>query len=177
MILIMLNTTILLMLMIVNLLKYIIMLIIIQKTMLVTSKKCKHAQRHYRDRSKLTNAYNLSDNDENDIDRIIDLISRIHVYFVHSYGINRLTLDEINYVNEQVLQQTSLESDDDSLEDAKMKIITYIMNNKRKHLNHLRNDKYVENIPTKDLTINHEQICHILQHNNISISIKNIKNA
>eukprot|EP01084_Bolivina_argentea_P156657 273015_1 len=61
-------------------------------------KRCHHVQRHYRGRSKLINQYNL----QHDDGYSIELISRIHVYFIHSYDINRLTLKEKKSIDEQL---------------------------------------------------------------------------
>eukprot|EP01083_Nonionella_stella_P144689 452189_1 len=65
-------------------------------------KQCRFIHRHYRDRSKLQNDYLLSDekhdnDDFNPHDRryMMDLISSIHVYFIHSYHLNRFTIDEL----------------------------------------------------------------------------------
>eukprot|EP01084_Bolivina_argentea_P119247 211455_1 len=71
-------------------------------------EKCNKIQRHYHRQSKLVNAYTLSDYKDNSIDNeadfyheyITNLITRMHVYFIHSYDINRLTLDEIDIIGQ-----------------------------------------------------------------------------
>eukprot|EP01083_Nonionella_stella_P003583 10304_1 len=70
-------------------------------------RQCRFMSRHYRDRPTLQSDYTLNDetqdNDEyNPYDSryMIDLISRVHVYFIHSYHINRFTLNEVRRVNE-----------------------------------------------------------------------------
>eukprot|EP01084_Bolivina_argentea_P183834 317163_1 len=64
--------------------------------------KCKCVDLHYRDRSKFSTTY-FTDNNIEIIDQLIlDLVARIHVYFIHSYHTNRLTLKEINAIDEQL---------------------------------------------------------------------------
>eukprot|EP01084_Bolivina_argentea_P202478 345953_1 len=57
--------------------------------------QCKHFQRHFADRSMLYRTVNNSINNNNHMEYTSRLISRIHVYFIHSYDMDRLTLDEI----------------------------------------------------------------------------------
>eukprot|EP01084_Bolivina_argentea_P264922 448923_1 len=64
--------------------------------------KCKLVQRHYRDRSTPSNQYIFEHHNDN---YKIELISRIHVYFIHSYDINRLTLDEIELIDKLPQQE------------------------------------------------------------------------
>eukprot|EP01084_Bolivina_argentea_P293096 504054_1 len=59
--------------------------------------QCKHFKRHFKDRSSLNYRLNNNNNGEAYTKR---LISRIHVYFIHSYDMDRLTLDEINQIND-----------------------------------------------------------------------------
>eukprot|EP01084_Bolivina_argentea_P077880 141330_1 len=69
----------------------------------ICKKQCKHIQRHFVDRFKLNNECTSNNNtDTVRNDYTLRLISRIHVYFIHSYHINRLTLPEINAVTEQL---------------------------------------------------------------------------
>eukprot|EP01084_Bolivina_argentea_P303078 523210_1 len=60
--------------------------------------KCGYVERYYMDRSKLSNEYNFHNkNIDNDnklkLYCIMNIISKIHVYFMHSYDINRLKPD------------------------------------------------------------------------------------
>eukprot|EP01084_Bolivina_argentea_P077879 141329_1 len=66
-------------------------------------KQCKHIQQHFLDRSKSINEY-ASNYSTHTIcnNYTLRLISRIHVYFIHSYHINRLTLHETNTVTEHL---------------------------------------------------------------------------
>eukprot|EP01084_Bolivina_argentea_P216336 367565_1 len=64
---------------------------------------CQHIDRHYRDRSKLKNEYIINDDRKLKYQYTIELISKIHVYFMHSYDItNRLTLKEISTIEKQL---------------------------------------------------------------------------
>eukprot|EP01083_Nonionella_stella_P221286 790749_1 len=63
---------------------------------------CLFIRMHYRDRSILQNETQGTDEyDPYDPGYRMDLISRIHVYFIHSYHINRFTVDEWCDANEQ----------------------------------------------------------------------------
>eukprot|EP01084_Bolivina_argentea_P081688 147896_1 len=61
--------------------------------------QCNHIRRHY-NRSKLDNNDNIYENDMHN-ECTIRIINRIHVYFIHSYDINRFRLDELNKIDEQ----------------------------------------------------------------------------
>eukprot|EP01084_Bolivina_argentea_P014828 27739_1 len=63
--------------------------------------KCYYIQLHYRDRTPLSNNI-LNENIDNNQTYLIDLISRIHTFFIHSYDVNKLTLKEINYIEQQL---------------------------------------------------------------------------
>eukprot|EP01084_Bolivina_argentea_P283383 485324_1 len=102
--------------------------------------KCNHFQRHYADRSKLKNECIASENsiiNVNDYDvheqYAIQLIGRIHVYFVHSYDIDRLTPTEIEAVN-KIFD-----------EEKQMNIINEFKRQKKNKFNMtLNNDKFTE---------------------------------
>eukprot|EP01083_Nonionella_stella_P221283 790744_1 len=145
-------------------------------------KQCRFIERHYRDRSVLQNDYILSDekhdNDEfnpHESRYMMDLISRIHVYFIHSYHINRFTLNEVRRVNEQ--------TDDDT----RMQLSTDIMNKKRNIIDiNWDNDKFNEpaHLSTSkdnESAIDWTKMHNILQtHNaccNINIAIQDLKTA
>eukprot|EP01084_Bolivina_argentea_P276330 471491_1 len=121
---------------------------------------CKPIERHYQDRSKLSNQYILSDSKSNDDtvefnhQYIIRLINSIHVYFIHSYDINRLTLNEIETIN-------TLYGDD------KIVKIADIMKHKKKPINiSINNDKYIENKIECKFSIDIRAICQQLKHEN-----------
>eukprot|EP01084_Bolivina_argentea_P003496 6570_1 len=68
---------------------------------------CKHFERYHRDRTKLSNQYYLNSehtNNGSNAPYTLELISRIHVYFLHSYDTNRLKLKEIKTINKLLYQ-------------------------------------------------------------------------
>eukprot|EP01083_Nonionella_stella_P273309 927052_1 len=101
-------------------------------------KKCQFITRYYRDRSKLQNDYVLTNDTDDeqynpfDVQYMMDLISRIHVYFIHSYHINRFTLDELRVVDEQMEANTA--SDKDSFDEMKIQLLTDMMNQKKRNV-------------------------------------------
>eukprot|EP01083_Nonionella_stella_P213363 769621_1 len=71
-------------------------------------KQCQFITRHYRDRSVLHKEYIVSEDTQDNVEYnpydaryMMDLISRIHVYIMHSYDTNRFTMHEVATVNEQ----------------------------------------------------------------------------
>eukprot|EP01084_Bolivina_argentea_P188455 324427_1 len=60
-----------------------------------SASKCKGIERHYQDRSKFSTQYFRQDHEVDfNNEYIFKLITRIHVYFIHSYDINRLSVNE-----------------------------------------------------------------------------------
>eukprot|EP01084_Bolivina_argentea_P271485 461985_1 len=108
-------------------------------------KQCKHIQRHFLDRSKLINECT-----SNNSSYTLRLISRIHVYFIHSYHINRLTMHEVNRVNEQLdgVRKLDLMDDNKQMEELlsakKIEMETAFIKKKTNKLNIIRNnDKFI----------------------------------
>eukprot|EP01083_Nonionella_stella_P083340 230386_1 len=153
-------------------------------------KQCRFISRHYRDRSTLQNQLNdciLSDekhdNDGfNPHDRryMMDLISRIHVYFIHSYHLNRFTMHELRLANQQIERH---QLDEDASDDMRMQLLTDIMNAKRNIIGIERdNDKFKE--PMSINKHNHEQSAidyakmhDILHKHGINIGMHDLRSA
>eukprot|EP01084_Bolivina_argentea_P000968 1779_1 len=144
------------------------------------NKQCNHIKRHYANRSKLNN-HDISFSDDVHIRYSFQLISRIHVYFIHAY-------DEINTINEQVnlLQHSELgdenEDMDDLLNDKRIEMETHFVKQKTKTINVRPNDhRYIEvqntydTIMSQDNTIDFQAIYQILIDNNISVQQKQIE--
>eukprot|EP01083_Nonionella_stella_P108569 315880_1 len=94
----------------------------------------------------------------------LDLLCRIHTYFMHSYDMYQLTPDEIQYIerklNEHVLNDMK---DEDVMNDVKLQLVSGVKSLKR-HLSN--NGKYV----TSDhLYLNYQKISIILKKNDIPI--------
>eukprot|EP01084_Bolivina_argentea_P215480 365835_1 len=103
--------------------------------------KCQCIQRHYRDRTTLSNQ---SLNTDFNQAYCLDLISRIHTFCIHSYDINKLTLDEKKYIQQKSHQskinelKQDNESDSDEFEneefiDKQLNIISNILKNKTRN--------------------------------------------
>eukprot|EP01084_Bolivina_argentea_P291450 500915_1 len=122
---------------------------------------CKHLARHYRDR---TQQHTNNDNNNN---YCLNLISRIHTYFAHSYDLNKLTPDDITFLNNELNQfkQTLNTKDDtstylDEIHEHKLGVLYTIMSNKKgkliKTLNY-ENDKYIEPAETDEIKTDQSQ--------------------
>eukprot|EP01084_Bolivina_argentea_P182197 314584_1 len=99
-------------------------------------KQCKYINVFYRDRSKITNKY-FSTNDNN-MKLTLELISRIHMYFIHSYHIDRLTVKERNMIEDSLKEYNNAILNDEKeaaselVEDKRIELITMIMQKKTK---------------------------------------------
>eukprot|EP01084_Bolivina_argentea_P228047 385240_1 len=106
------------------------------------AKKCAFIQRYWRDRTKKI----IESNDEVEFRCTINLVAKIHVYFLHLYDINRLTSHEIDIIEEQLalLNPAGLDEDDEKsnenelLENKRFAIITDFLHQKAQKLNVLR---------------------------------------
>eukprot|EP01083_Nonionella_stella_P235141 827135_1 len=143
--------------------------------------QCRFVSRHYRlDRFTmkiLQNEHILGDetqnNDENnphDPRHMMDLISNIHVYFIHSYEINRLKMQELRSIHEPT---DGSNLNDDSLEDMRLQILTGLIEKKRQKLGIKQDvDKYIINS-----VINYAEMQAILHKNSINITIPDLRSA
>eukprot|EP01084_Bolivina_argentea_P265872 450803_1 len=125
-------------------------------------KKCGYVERHYMDRSKLSNQYVLRnksvDNDSKSKSYyIMNIMSKMHVYFIHSYDINRLKLDEINI-------------------DKTIEMTSQTISRTGQNLNVNRYKKYTEHVIEYD-DINLQTIHRLLADNNIFIEYNKLKVA
>eukprot|EP01084_Bolivina_argentea_P034777 64414_1 len=95
-------------------------------------RTCRQIERYYRDRSKLVNGYMLDSYEDNsdyiqdfNTKYIFNMITRIHVYFIHSNNINKFTLNDIT---------TNDLSGDDEIYDKQLTMMAEIMTEKRKRV-------------------------------------------
>eukprot|EP01083_Nonionella_stella_P292274 994124_1 len=113
------------------------------------AKKCAHIRRYYRDRnnqrddSKLAN--DLVDSEEPlHIMPVMELIQQIHVYFIHAYDINRLTVKDRKTIEEEIQRRNTTgldeEIDPDLLDTQTLEIAAIILADKNKKLDITRND-------------------------------------
>eukprot|EP01084_Bolivina_argentea_P045306 83414_1 len=130
------------------------------------SEECEYIERYYIDRVKLFDEYitfnhKLHSKISIKYQHILQLISRIHVYFIHSYDINcRLTQHNI-----KIIERTL--NDVDALEDRKMEITAQLIDNNQKRKNNRNMTRFKEYTPknVKDANdmIDVEAIHQILQ--------------
>eukprot|EP01084_Bolivina_argentea_P280369 479471_1 len=110
---------------------------------------CPSVQRYYRNRNQLQHTENAYS---------INILSRCHTYFIHSYEISRFTPNEINYIESQVnefkTEQLELKDVGDELADKRAEITLKIINEKRQKALPIQetvdNDKYITDIPTEE---------------------------
>eukprot|EP01084_Bolivina_argentea_P313549 542981_1 len=129
---------------------------------------CQSVKRYYRKRGEMTHPLILSqhtkqNNNIND-SYTLNLICRIHTYFIHAYETSKLTLCEITYIEKQLVK-----SRDNNGEDEKQANEKQSDSNKKKQSNitHLRNSKY---ITSDTVDIDCEKLAYILHNNNININ-------
>eukprot|EP01084_Bolivina_argentea_P100682 180694_1 len=130
---------------------------------------CKHIQRHYIDRTKLFNEYITLSNNVNsklriEHQRILQLIARIHIYFIHSYDINiRLTPNQTRVI-EQQLNMIDLTGSGE-LEEKKTEIALNMMKNNTTKMIQRNSKKFLEDVAD----VNVAAIYEILHKNSIVI--------
>ena len=87
---------------------------------------CEHVKRHYSDRRRRQRHYDNDQMVDHKHEQLLDTISMIHCYFVHSFDIDRLTKEE----RERVKQEAKEEHD-------QMTVMTKILIEKRKKLKYV----------------------------------------
>ena len=87
---------------------------------------CEHVKRHYSDRRRRQRHYQYDQMVDHKHEQLLDTISMIHCYFVHSFDIDRLTKEE----RERVKQEAKDEHD-------QMTVMTNILIEKRKKLKYV----------------------------------------
>eukprot|EP01084_Bolivina_argentea_P256210 431273_1 len=104
---------------------------------------CKYLKHHYRDRTQIS-----VQNDNTSNSYSSNLLSRVHTYFTHSYDLNKLTVDEINKMNQELNAfKITIQSDDDHevlLQQKKLEMLFEIMNNKKGKALKTVSNKYIE---------------------------------
>eukprot|EP01084_Bolivina_argentea_P188456 324429_1 len=106
---------------------------------------------------------------------LIKLISRIHVYFIHPYDINRMTPKELEMVKEQIDQLNLL--DEQEKNDKEIELITVIISKKKKKLNIAWEvkDKYIEgNVKVEEPQYIEGVIVHVDEHKHSFIDFEEI---
>eukprot|EP01084_Bolivina_argentea_P159100 277112_1 len=131
---------------------------------------CPSVMRYYnrRNHSRFISPRN---NDNLQYTNSVNLLCRIHTYFIHSYDTTQLTTDEIKYIEKQL--NDCQEYDEDTLNDKKLELISEIANTKKQNVTAIigspdgHNSKYVTN---NHQSLDYKQMSENLQLNNVSIS-------
>eukprot|EP01084_Bolivina_argentea_P067419 122777_1 len=133
------------------------------------ASSCLSVQRYYtqRDRSLISlNNMNINDNTKDAYS--LNLICRIHTYFIHSHETSQLNNDEIHYIEQQLNEVK--EDTDDIFKDNKLQLISTIIHNKKQKSSRIipfkNNSKY---ITTDHQNIDYDKILSILNENDITI--------
>eukprot|EP01083_Nonionella_stella_P029997 82365_1 len=105
-----------------------------------------------------------------------DLLTGIHVYFIHSYQIHRVTPTELDDIDNAMDRK---QSDDDALQDQKMILIADKLTAKRINVDLPRDkQKYVQYQPhTTPCVVDFEAVYSILKKHKISIAMTHIESA
>eukprot|EP01084_Bolivina_argentea_P104019 186302_1 len=137
---------------------------------------CKYIDRHYMNRSKLISQSISNENSSRD-NCIINLITKMHVYFIHSYDINRRTVKEKQNIEQQHSKHVANNDEkqiNDNLLDNNMIKITLPKISKTK--SRLKIDAYAKYIESTHC-IDFQNIHQLLSHHNIFIDVKQIQIA
>eukprot|EP01083_Nonionella_stella_P292272 994121_1 len=148
---------------------------------------CDHIRRYYQDRTNqgdppklqsLQNSYfsanDISDIDANDrLHHVLQLMVRIHVYFIHSYDINRLSINDFKTIDDEIqLQSTDHGLDEDiDTHRQKVEIAARILADKRRKLDIPRNvDKFItKEVASQKNVVHTHAIERLLKDEGISV--------
>lgn len=129
--------------------------------------ECQYLQRHYRERGALKNEYKLTSSDDINDDVLMNTMSMIHCYFIHSFDLNRLTKQERDRVellstaniepnepNEDHKQSEMNDSDREMIESKRITMMTSILTEKREKLKLIQPlQKYTENAQITQINV------------------------
>eukprot|EP01084_Bolivina_argentea_P259535 437929_1 len=127
---------------------------------------CLSAQSYYRRRQLFREKHDFDTNVSS-----LDLLCRIHTYFIHSYEMSQLTPNEIQFIEIQINELKLNNDDQDMLYDKRIEIISETLKNKK---HYIKTDKYML---TEDQCISYTKIAGILKNFNINITKNNLTNA
>eukprot|EP01084_Bolivina_argentea_P094803 170474_1 len=133
---------------------------------------CPSAKRYYNQNRR---SYNSAVNSYNDTYGL-NLLSRIHTYFIHSYDSSQLTPDEIQFIENKLNEYK--EEDEDILNDKKLELLSTIINNKKRNtLARSLRLNYTKFMTTEtDQSINCKELSAVLANHDIIIDEVNLKN-
>eukprot|EP01084_Bolivina_argentea_P259534 437928_1 len=101
----------------------------------------------------------------------VDLMSRIHMYFVHSYESSHLNPTEIEYIEKQLNKLKSYQDDIDAFNDKKIELISEVIKSKNSCVD---NTKYM----ISDCQwLNYSKMARVLNSNGINTNESDLANA
>eukprot|EP01084_Bolivina_argentea_P315948 547549_1 len=131
---------------------------------------CQSARRYYERRNRSFNSHGGNINS-------LHVICRIHTYLIHAYETDRLTIDEIEYIEGKLSEFKH--QDEEILDDKKLQMISKAMSNKREKLSSIvhvsDNSKYMTSSDHECL--NFKAISSILKNNGILIEENHLTDA
>eukprot|EP01084_Bolivina_argentea_P299882 516961_1 len=134
---------------------------------------CKSMQRYYRQRDQISQPICPSQHTKHSNihqSYTLNLLCRIHSYFIHSYELLELNKDEIEYVHSKLINELNEEK-----ADKKLELMSKILCNKKPKLPYsINNNKY---ITTDNLYIDSAKIVSLLQSNDININTNQLQLA
>eukprot|EP01084_Bolivina_argentea_P221133 374617_1 len=138
--------------------------------------ECRSAKRHYRrNRSSIAS---LDNNINHDIkeEYSLNIICRIHTYFIHSYETSQLTPNETADIEQKLTEFKA--SDEEILSEKKLELISTLIYNKKIKASQIvplyDHSKY---ITANHVDIDYDKITSILNENDILIEKELVENA
>eukprot|EP01084_Bolivina_argentea_P147848 258630_1 len=129
---------------------------------------CQSVKRHYNRRNPSFYEDNKSENVTNT--RSLDLICRIHTYFMHS---PQLTCAEIEYIENKLNELELKEDETDMLHHKKMELLLETINNK--NTDSLPSNK--QYILSENKIINYDKISHLLEDHKMNIDVVDLQDG
>eukprot|EP01084_Bolivina_argentea_P077118 139817_1 len=151
---------------------------------IICNPKCKFVERYCIDRRMLTKEYalvaqNLDNRCNLEYQLTLQLISRIHVYFMHSNDGNSMLSPTQKHEIEKKLNE--FESDNyDEKEEKQLEAVTEIMCSSRSCFSDRNNTKFMDNVLSINKmsnVLNFAMIHQILQKNGIQTNLNDIQSA
>eukprot|EP01084_Bolivina_argentea_P014691 27463_1 len=138
-------------------------------------KNCVSIQRRY---NKSNSRYTTIKNSEQMNNFCLDLLSRIHTYFLHSKDITRLTIVDVKYFEKQLTEYEQKHDDNQMFNDKKLNLLVKIMQKKQKTLSSIvESTKHSKYISSDEEYLDYKKISQILQEYNIFITDDKLENA
>eukprot|EP01084_Bolivina_argentea_P067418 122776_1 len=167
-------------------------------TLICNIHSCKSVERRYKRRHNRLIEVDSNGNDEIENKYSLNLMSRIHTYFIHSYDISKLRNEEITHIEKKLKSGEFKDYNEDDLEDEKIALVSNAMSIKQKSVSnivgtsqsskfcwtsnvvadkeHKQNDEEITSIDILN-DINTTEICGILTNNKIMVEPTSLASA